>query len=109
MTDITWILSGVVVILFGVYALVIRPFITSKLSADQLATLYNFARIAVNAAEQILHLTTGKDKKTFAVEVVKNLLAKWHLTFDEIAIDAAIESQVYELNKDKEKDADSNE
>jgi len=39
----------------------------------------------------------GKDKKAFAIDYVKNLLAKWNLTFDDAAVDAAIEAQVKEL------------
>jgi ferritin-like protein len=33
--------------------------------------LRSFSRIAVQAAEQIIELTTGKDKKTYAMDLVK--------------------------------------
>jgi len=39
----------------------------------------------------------GKDKKAFALDYAKKLLSKFNLTFDEAAIDAAIEAQVKEL------------
>jgi len=35
------------------------------------------------------------------MDYIKDLLAKMHLTFDDNAVSAAIESQVYEMNKDK--------
>lgn len=101
MTDITWVLLGIIVLLFGGYAAVVRPWLLSKMSSDQLAQLTYIAKVAVQAAEQIVTIVTGKDKKTFAMEQVKALLAKLHLTFDDEAISSAIEAQVYEMNKEK--------
>lgn len=103
MTDVTWIVLGFVFIAIGAYFSFVKPWLASKLSADQLTLLNNLAKVAVQAAEQIINIVTGKDKKTFAMDYIKALLAKMHLTFDENAISAAIESQVYEMNKDKEK------
>jgi hypothetical protein len=62
-----------------------------------MATLKQVVNIAVYAAEQILGPKMGKDKKAFALEYAKKLLSKFNLTFDEAAIDAAIEAQVKEL------------
>lgn len=101
MTDITWILLGIIVLAFGGYAAVIRPWLMSKVSGEQLTQLSYIAKVAVQAAEQIVTIITGKDKKAFAMDYVKALLAKMHLTFDEDAISAAIEAQVYEMNKNK--------
>jgi len=56
------------------------------------------ANIAVYAAEQLFGAKMGKDKKAYALEYAKKLLAKFNLPFDEEAVDAAIESQVKELN-----------
>ena len=103
MTDITWILLGIIVLAFGGYAMVIRPWLLSKISSEQLTQLTYIAKVAVQAAEQIITIVTGKDKKTFAMEYVKTLLTKLHLTFDDNAISTAIEAQVYEMNKEKEK------
>jgi hypothetical protein len=36
------------------------------------------------------------------MDLVKQLLAKYHLTFDEDVVSAAIEEQVFEMNKEKE-------
>jgi len=104
MTDVTWIIIGILVALLGGYFGIGRPLIQSKLSAEQIFMLQNFAKIAVQAAEQIIELVTGKDKKTWAMDTVKKLLAKVGLTFDEDVVSAAIEDQVYEMNKEKEKE-----
>lgn len=103
MTNVTWILVGLFIALAGVYFGVGRPLLKSKLSADQLMQLKAFAKIVVQAAEQILELVTGKDKKTWAMDALRKLLAKAGLTFDEEIMSAAIEDQVYEMNKEKEK------
>jgi hypothetical protein len=39
----------------------------------------------------------GKDKKAFALEYARKLLAKYNLKFDEQVVDAAIEAEVKEL------------
>ena len=97
MTDITYIIIGVILIIFGVIARFVIPFLRTKMSVDQIATLKQVVNIAVYAAEQILGPKMGKDKKAFALEYAKKLLSKFNLTFDEAAIDAAIEAQVKEL------------
>ena len=104
MTDISWIIIGILVALCGAYFSFGRPLIRSKLSADQIAMLTQFAKVAVQAAEQIIELVTGKDKKAWAMETVKKLLAQVGLTFDEDVVSATIEDQVYEMNKEKNKE-----
>ena len=101
MTDVTWIIIGLLIALAGTYFGVGRPLIHSKLSAEQIIMLQQFAKIAVQAAEQIIELVTGKDKKAWAMDTVKKLLAKIGLTFDEDVVSAAIEDQVFEMNKEK--------
>ena len=104
MTNVTWIIVGLLIALAGTYFGVGRPLLKSKLSAEQLVMLKAFAKIAVQAAEQIIELVTGKDKKAWAMESLKKLLAKAGLTFDEEIMSAAIEDQVYEMNKEKDKE-----
>lgn len=104
MTNITWIVIGVIIALLGGYFGIGRPLIQSKLSAEQIFMLQNFAKIAVQAAEQIIELVTGKDKKTWAMDAVKKLLAKVGMMFDDEVVSAVIEDQVYEMNKEKEKE-----
>lgn len=102
MTNITQILIGIAIIFVGAYVSFVRPWLAAKLSPEQLQLLRQFARVAVSAAEQIITITTGKDKKEYAMGLVKQLLAKYRLTFDEEVVSAAIEEQVYEMNKEKE-------
>ena len=101
MTDVTVAVVGLVILVFGLYIAFGRPWLASKLNAEQLMMLEKYAKIAVQAAEQILTLTTGKDKKAWAMEQVRMLLAKFNLTFNEDTVSAAIEDQVYEMNKEK--------
>lgn len=97
MTDITYIVMGVVLIIFGIIMRFAIPFLRTKMNVNQIATLKQVVNIAVYAAEQVLGPKMGKDKKAFALDYVKKLLAKFNLTFDETVIDAAIEAQVKEL------------
>jgi hypothetical protein len=47
MTDVTWIVLGFVFIAIGAYFSFIKPWLASKLSADQLTLLNNLAKVAV--------------------------------------------------------------
>lgn len=98
MTDITYIILGLILIIGGLLTGFGLPLLKSKLSVEQLATLKQIVNIAVYAAEQLFGAKMGADKKKFALEYAKKLLAKFKLTFDEEAVDAAIEAQVKEMN-----------
>ena len=98
MTDITYIILGLILIIGGLLTGFGLPLLKSKLSVEQLATLKQIVNIAVYAAEQLFGAKMGPDKKKFALEYVKKLLAKLHLTFDEEAVDAAIEAEVNKMN-----------
>lgn len=97
MTDITYIILGVILILGGIFTAFGLPYVRSKVSTEQLSTLKQVANIAVYAAEQLFGAKMGKDKKAYALEYAQKLLAKFNLSFDEEAVDAAIEAQVKEL------------
>lgn len=109
MTNITQIIIGAIIILIGVYVSFVRPWLMTKLTPQQLQLLRQFSRVAVSAAEQIITITTGKDKKKYAMDLVKQLLAKYNLTFDEDVVSAAIEEQVFEMNKEREKKNENSE
>ena len=100
MTDITYIILGIVLIVGGLITGFGIPFIRSKLNAEQLSALKAAARIAVYAAEQIFGAKMGPDKLQYALNLVKSLLAKKNLSFDDEAVRAAIEAQVKEMNID---------
>ena len=98
MTNVTYILLGLILIIGGLITGFGIPFIRSKLNVEQIEALKAAARIAVYAAEQIFGAKMGKDKLAYAINLVKSLLAKKNLTFDEDAVRAAIEAQVKEMN-----------
>jgi len=98
MTNVTYILLGLILIIGGLVTGFGIPFIRSKLNVEQIEALKTAARIAVYAAEQIFGAKMGKDKLAYAINLVKSLLAKKNLTFDEDAVRAAIEAQVKEMN-----------
>lgn len=100
MTNVTYILLGLILIIGGLITGFGIPFIRSKLNVEQIEALKAAARIAVYAAEQIFGAKMGKDKLAYAINLVKSLLAKKNLTFDEDAVRAAIEAQVKEMNID---------
>lgn len=95
--DITYIILGVILVIFGIVAKIVWPNIQAKLTADQLGALATVAKIVVYAAEQIFGAKTGNDKLAYALNLAKKLLAKKNLTFDEDEIRAAIEAQVLQL------------
>lgn len=95
--DITYIILGVILVVFGVVAKIIWPNIQAKLTAEQLSALGTVAKIVVYAAEQIFGAKMGADKLAYALNLAKKLLAKKNLTFDEDEIRAAIEAQVLQL------------
>lgn len=100
--DITYIILGVILVIFGIATKIIWPNIQAKLTAEQLSSLATVARIVVYAAEQIFGAKMGEDKLAYALSLAKKLLAKKNLTFDEDEIRAAIEAQVLQLKATNE-------
>ena len=99
--NITQILLGVIILLGGVFALFIRPYIQAHVTTEQLSLLFGVARTVVFAAEQIFGAKMGQDKLAYALNLAKKLLEKKGLSFDEEVIRAAIEAQVEQLNLDQ--------
>ena len=99
--DITQILLGLVLILGGVFALIVWPYIKSHISAEQLSILAGVAQTVVFAAEKIFGAKMGENKLAYALNLAKKLLESKGLTFDDDVIRAAIEAQVEQLNLDQ--------
>ena len=99
--NITQILLGLILILGGVVAMIVWPYIKSHVSAEQLSILAGIAQTVVFAAEKIFGAKMGADKLAYALNLAKRLLESKGLTFDEDVIRAAIEAQVEQLNLDQ--------
>ena len=101
--DITQILVLIISVIGLVLTGVFMPYVKARVSSEQLTTLYAAVKIAVYAAEQLFGSGTGEKKKQYVIEY----LASKGLYFDEEIIstqlNAMIESAVYELTKEQEK------
>ena len=100
--DITQILLGLILILGGVFAIVVWPYIKSHVSSEQLSILAGIAQTVVFAAEKIFGAKMGADKLAYALNLAKRLLESKGLNFDEEVIRAAIEAQVEQLSLDQQ-------
>lgn len=99
--NITQILLGIIIILFGVVGLFAIPYLKTHMTAEQITVLGGIAQTVVYAAEKIFGAKMGKDKLAYALELAKKLLTSKGLTFDEDVIRAAIEAQVQQLGLEK--------
>ena len=99
--NITQILLGAILILGGIAAMVVWPYIKTHVSSKQLTMLAGIAQTVVFAAEKIFGAKMGADKLAYALRLAKRLLESKGLTFDEEIIRAAIEAQVEQLSLDQ--------
>lgn len=96
MTDITPVITATITLIGAIVAAWLVPYIRSRTTAEQRATLASWVRIAVTAAEQLYKGSgRGAEKK----EYVLSFLASKGLLVDAEQIEALIESAVYELPK----------
>lgn len=94
MIDITFIFRAIILIIAGVVAKFVIPYFKAKTTSEDQAKIYTLVQIAVQAAEQIITATgAGAEKKKY----VQEWLAARNLTIDDTALDAMIESAVYEM------------
>lgn len=102
--DITQIVSLIIAVLGLLFTSIFMPYAKSKASKEQLELIYKAVKIAVYAAEQLFGSGNGFKKKQYVIEY----LASKGLYVDEEVIssdlNAMIESAVYELTKEQEKD-----
>ena len=94
MKDYTLLFEGVLTILFALVTMYVIPWIKTKVSADELAEIIKWVKIAVQAAEMIYKESgMGEAKKAY----VKTFLEDKGIKYDERQIDSMIESAVLEL------------
>ncbi len=97
--DMTKIIEAIITLLVAVITAFVIPYIKSKLSANKLAEILKWVKIAVEAAEMIYKESgMGKEKKKF----VENFLTEHGIKVDIEQLDALIESAVLELKKEFE-------
>ena len=96
MFDITTIIEAVFALIAVVVTAIVIPYIKSKTTAAQQATINSWVRIAVAAAEQIY---VGHDRGGEKTAHVLNFLKSKGITFDAESVDLMIESAVYELTR----------
>ena len=95
--DITAIIVAFIGLISTVLTVVVVPYFKSKTTETQRENIYFWAKIAVQAAEQIYKETgQGAAKK----EYVKKFLAEHGIILDEDQVDVVIESAVLQLKNE---------
>ena len=95
MIDITYIVLGVIIVIFGVITSFVVPWIKSNMSAKDLATAYKWVLIGCKAADQLVK--TGVLKKEERKQHVIDFLESNGITLNIDQIDAMIESICHDL------------
>ena len=97
MKDYTMLFEGILTVLFALVTLYVIPWIKSKVTAEELADIIKWVKIAVQAAEMIYKESgMGEVKKAY----VKTFLEDKGIRYDERQIDSLIESAVLELKEE---------
>ena len=98
MNDIIFEIVKVVVM---VAALVITryliPWLKEKIGADKLAVAEKWARYAVLKAQQVLWDESGKDRKAYVTEFLKEILIAKNIALSDEQLDVLIEAAVKEI------------
>lgn len=96
MTNITPVVEAIVALVAAVISCFLIPYLRSKYSAEKLAEIEKWVKIAVEAAEQLFTGTgRGEAKKAYVVEFLESK----GFTLDTDSIDKMIEAAVLEMNK----------
>lgn len=97
MIDITEVIKYVFLLIFAVCSAFLIPYLKAKLGDENFATLKNWVKIAVQAAEMIFKESKmGEQKKEYVLEFLKTKGYK----VDTEAINNLIESAVLDLKKE---------
>ncbi len=98
MNDIIFEIVKVVVM---VAALVITrylvPWLKEKIGADKLAVAEKWARYAVLKAQQALWAESGKDRKAYVTEFLKEILIAKNIALSDEQLDVLIEAAVKQM------------
>ena len=98
MNDIVFEIVKVVVM---VAALLITrylvPWLKEKIGADKLAMAEKWAKYAVLKAQQVLWDETGKDRKAYVTEFLKEILMAKNIALSDEQLDVLIEAAVKQM------------
>ena len=105
MNDYTALFEGIIMVLAALITIFVIPWLRSKISAEDLAEIMKWVKIAVQAAEMIYKESgMGQQKKKY----VETFLTDLGIRYDQQQIDNLIESAVLELKKELETTYESN-
>ena len=99
MFDVTLILEIILVILVAVFGLVLLPRLRKRFGSDAVTFALSVAKDVVYAAQQLFPLDANDEKFSYAFRMLKKLLAKVGLTFDEDELQAFVESAYRQMKK----------
>lgn len=87
----------IALVIVGITTYVV-PFIRTKLSSDELATLKQYITFAVGCAEMYFTTEEGKKKKEYVTNYVKKILSSLsNIEVTDEQLDVMIEGIVYEV------------
>lgn len=97
MVDLTQIIVAVLSLMFSLVSAFLIPYIKEKVTAEQLATIKLWVKVAVQAAEMLYAGSgRGKEKKKYVVEFLNSK----GFTLNTEEIDNLIEAAVLELKQE---------
>ena len=100
MVDLTPIITTVLTLIFSLITAFLIPYIKTKVSAEQFATIKLWVRVAVQAAEMLyVGSGRGEEKKKYVIEFLNSK----GFTLNAEEIENLIESAVLELKQSQVK------
>lgn len=94
------LIRALMILMFMIYASIIKPFIDSKISATEQDKLLEYTKIAVRCAEQLYTPEQWTDKKRYVLARVKEALGTiFKIELTELQIETLIEGCVNEVKK----------
>ena len=96
--DFTQLMEGIISLASVLITAVLVPFIKSKMDNTKQATMAEWVKVAVSAAEQIYNGPgRGEEKKDYVLDFLFNKGFRFDVESVNVAIDALIEASVREL------------
>lgn len=98
MNEIIFEVIKVVVMVAALFtARYLVPWLKEKIGADKLAVAEKWARYAVLKAQQVLWDETGKDRKAYVTEFLKEILIAKNIALSDEQLDVLIEAAVKQM------------